>query len=234
MAAMGAGLGVHGQLGESTGTVLAAVRNIGEFDIRPGCCTLPGQELDEFTQLAFDSNGAGALEWYQLNFAKDLTILQLDKLASGIKPGCDGLMAKPDANTYPGLNGFVNVSPKHTHGHFARAIMESVSASLLRLILQMAGQHPKRIVSTGGGASSDTWLDIKANLIDAEFVRVATSEPACCGAAMIAALAVGWFEHLHKISSVWLTIEKTFRPSLQGRNIYRDWYAKYHRLSLKV
>ena len=64
---------MHGQLSESTGTVLAAIRNIGEFTTRPNCCTLGGQKSDEFSQLAFDSNSAGILEWYQQNFAKDLT-----------------------------------------------------------------------------------------------------------------------------------------------------------------
>ncbi len=234
MAATGAGLGVYGELSESTGTVLAAIGNIGKFAIRPKCCALPGPELDEFNHLAFDTNGAGVLEWYQRNFANNLTIQQLDKLASGIKPGCDGLMAKPNADTYPGLNGFLNVTEKHTHGHFARAIAESVASTLLCLISRMAGRRPKRILSTGGGANSDIWLEIKANVIDAEFVRVATSEPACCGAAMTAAVALGWFDNLHQTSQAWLKTEKTFSPTPQSRNIYGAWHAQYQKLAVNT
>ena len=152
-------------------------------------------------------------------------------MAEDVQPGCNGLLALPSANEYENLEGFQNVNSSHTAGHFARAIMESTTKSLAELIDALYPEgRPKKIVATGGGAKSDPWLQIKADLIDAEFLRVSVPEPACCGAAMIVALAAGWFENLSQACRAWVKIDRTFTPADPARQAYRRWLTEYQKL----
>ena len=66
--------------------------------------------------------------------------------------------------------------------------MESTAKSLDDLVNQLYGKEkPNQIVATGGGAKSDLWLQIKSDLIGAKLIKADCEEPACKGAAMLAA-----------------------------------------------
>ena len=173
----------------------------------------PGTDEGSFYQLAFDGNGASVLEWYQKTYAPSLMLQELDRLAEAVPAGCDGLVALPSANRYPGLEGFTGRSDRHGHGHFARAIMESVANSLLELVkLLFDGQIPEKMVAAGGGAKSALWLQINADLLGTTFITTISPDTACQGAAMIAAKAAGWFDSLNDASESWLAAEKVFHP----------------------
>ena len=111
-------------------------------------------------------------------------------MAEKVNPNCDGLIALPCANKYEKLSGFKNRTNKHSHGHFIRAIMESTAESLAELVNQLCREErPKKIAAAGGGAKSNLWLQIKSDLIGAEFITTDCNELACKGAAMLAVAA---------------------------------------------
>ena len=115
------------------------------------------------------------------------------KMAENIKPDCDGLIALPSANQYKNLAGFKCRTDKHSHGHFIRAIMNSTTKSLAELADGLCqDEKPNRFFATGGGAKSNLWLQLKADVLGAKFVTTNCDEPACRGAAMLAATAAGW------------------------------------------
>jgi len=213
IAAVGAGVPTIAITSESTDTVAACLEYSSEFAPKTGCCMGPGIESGMFYQLAFSSNSAGVLEWYQKNFAAGISIAALLDEAALVPAGADGLTALPSADTYPDLTGFQNASLKHTRGRYVRAILESNAATLADLIAQLCPkERPSRIVATGGGAKSDLWLQIKADLLQIEIVTTNCEEPACRGAAMLAANAVNW----HSISlepHPWISINRIYRPS---------------------
>lgn len=213
VAALGAGAGQVAEVCESTGTVLAAVRYSEDFQPRAGTCLGPSA-LGGWCQMAFDGNGASALQWYHERHADGLTIPQLLELAAAVPPGCDGLTALPCANLHDGLEGFSGRRPSHGHGHYTRAILESTAGTLAELVKMLRPEGPpKSIVATGGGARSDLWLSIKADVLGAEFIRPACQEPACMGAAMIAAVAAGWFKTLWQASISWSAVSARFSPT---------------------
>ncbi len=145
-----------------------------------------GLKPGEFFQLTFDENGAVSLEWYRNLFAPNYSIAELVRLAENVDSTA-GLVALPYSYRYQGLEAFEGITPKHTHGHFVRAIMESVAHTLNKLVHKLAdGRLPETIVSTGGGAKSQYWLSIKSNITaPAKFIPAACEEPACKGAAML-------------------------------------------------
>jgi len=212
IAAIGAGVGQIADLSESTGTVLACVNFSRQYQPANNRCIGPGVNGSYYYQLAFSGNGACVLEWYQKKYAPDMSIEELVKEAEKIESGSQGLIALCSANEYEGLKGFRNIEGHHTRGHFVRAIMESTAASLAELVDGLCGkERPKRIVATGGGAKSDLWLRIKADMLGVEFVTTECAEPACLGASMLAAVATKWVTNTDKASESWISIKKTFQ-----------------------
>jgi sugar (pentulose or hexulose) kinase len=213
VASLGAGVGTIAPFSESTGTILACIGPGKEFKPAARVCVGVGFDPGSYYRLAFDSNGAGVLEWYHATHAPHLSFRELDQLADAVPADCDGLVALPSAHSHTGLDGFRNVAARHTPGHFARAIMASAAASLGELVDRLCpAGRPARIVATGGGAKSDFWLQLKADALGIQFVRTQCEEPACNGAAMLAAVAAGWFPGLAQAGEAWIRASKVFQP----------------------
>jgi len=227
IAAIGAGLGQIADLSESTGTVLACVNFTNRYHPGANFCTGLGINDGEYFQLAFSDNGAASLEWYQKQYAPNLGIDELVKMAESVEIGSDGLIALPMSHRFDDLKGFKNTSDSHKEKHFVRAIMESTAASLAQLVDQLCGQNrPEKIVATGGGARSDLWLQIKADLLGTEFITTRCYEPACMGAAILAAVAAGWFKDIRRASSRLIAAQKSFSPNPIDSKTYLDWYNR--------
>ena len=169
-AAIGAGLGALAEVSISTGTVLAALALVDTVEPRPGCYHGPHTDGRRFYRLAFDADGAGKLENYQRRVAPRKTLEEL--LAAAEK-------ARLEGNPDPVESGVLE-------------ILESVARAHAGLVAQVTGgRRAARVAATGGGARSDLWLRLKAEALAATVVRPAGAEPACLGAAILAAAAAG-------------------------------------------
>ena len=188
----------------------------------------PGADGKKFYQLLFNSNGARSLEWYLDTHATESSLEELDQLAAVVEPGAGGLIALPESHKYEDLSGFLFRKPEHTRGHYARALMESMAASLYTL-LDSLGDGASKILATGGGARSDPWLQLKADMLGIEVIRSASHEAACYGACMFAAVAAGWYNRLGEVSLEWLSIDKSFSPDSRAHDLYRGWPDRYRR-----
>lgn len=174
------------EMSESTGTVIACVNSTDVFKPQKNVCISNSTKPGEYFQLAFNENGGVSLEWYKKLFAPNYSLKKLDEMAEKVGSAA-GLVALPMAYKYKGLEAFEGVTHKHTHGHFVRAIMESVAISLKELILKLNdGEFPTAIASTGGGAKSSYWLQIKSDITNGcQFIPADCEEPACKGAAQL-------------------------------------------------
>ena len=183
---IGAGILQGGRISESTGTVLAAVSYSEGYSPREGIITSPGLDGGHYFRLAFDGNGATAVEWYQKNYAPQKSILELEDEARCIPAGCDGLSALPKSDTYNGLEGFRNIRPEHTPAHFLRAIFESTAATLVQLVDKLDPERQAtEVIPSGGGARNTLWLEIKAGMLQRRYLPQASGELATKGAASI-------------------------------------------------
>ena len=188
MVAIGADLTNSTHIAESTGTVLACVNYRQGFCPRAGINIAPGLRKGYYFQMAFNENGATALEWYQKKFAPGLSIEELLKRAEGIAPGSDGLKASPCSDKFESLSGFRNITDKHSHGHFVRAILESTGLSLRDLVASLDQENlSEAITASGGGARSLLWTHVKADTLNKVFIVPECRELACRGAALIGA-----------------------------------------------
>lgn len=227
MVAVGAG-GVNSKyISESTGTVLACVNYTKDYLPREGINVARGADEHHFFQMAFDENGAQALEWYQRKYAVDSTIAKLMEEAEKIKPGCNGLIAQPKVNVYPGLEGFLEKTGEHGDAHYIRAILESTSFSLLQLIETLDRNYlSDTIIPSGGGAKSKLWLQIKANMLNRTFCVPNSVELACKGAAMLCAVGTSCCDSLEETSGKQMSFREKIEPEPNETEYYKNWCKK--------
>ena len=161
--------------------------------------------------LAYIGGGGLALRWFRDQFfntsagkvlpaAEDL-YPQMLALAEAVAPGSDGLFFSPHLGgricpSSPDMRGaWVGASWSHTQAHFARAILESIAfeyAYYLRILKELVpGIKLVEARVVGGGARSDVWNQIKADVLNVPYQRLQGNEFGTWGAAMIAGKAAG-------------------------------------------
>lgn len=153
--------------------------------------------------------GTYTLTWFMEKIAgqPDQDVKQLqdfyDQAASAIPPGSEGLMAVPYWNSVlgpywdPAASGIiVGWRGIHQRAHLYRAILEGIAFEQ-RLnttgVENALGQFVNRYIAIGGGAQSNLWCQIIADITNKPVFRAATTEAAALGAGILAATAAGWY-----------------------------------------
>lgn len=253
--AIGTGNIEPGIITETTGGALAIVATTDRIvldSMRRVPCHHHAVEGKYFLQPWCPTAGA-ILKWYRDNFgllevevANKIGVDPYDLLtleASKVRPGSDGLIllphfagaASPEFN--PNARGVLfGLTLYHGRGHIIRAIMESI-AYMLRSnveLLEELGIRVKEIRSTGGGARSPLWNQIKSDVLQKPVLTVHTEETATLGVAMLAGLATNTFKSLKDAADSMISIKEKFTPSKVNRDLYDSQYKKYVKLYKSV
>jgi sugar (pentulose or hexulose) kinase len=224
MVAIGAGFQGYDYISESTGTVLASVGIRPTYQVREGVNIAPGLKDNEYFEMSYEENGAVVLEWYQKNYAPDLSIVQLLALAEKIEIGSGGLVALPNANKYNDLKGFMNQAGYHLPAHFARSILESICLSLYGLLKKLdMTDRVKAIIPSGGGAQSKFWIQIKADILNKTFLQPDCNELACKGAAMLGFTGSMHVPDMDEAMKKWVRFEQEINPKPANVEKYKNW-----------
>jgi len=136
-----------------------------------------------------------SLRWFRDNLASGTDYERLTAEASPLTPGSDGLLWTPYlmGERTPHLDGqaraaLVGLTASHTRGHIVRAILEGVAFSLRDsfTIFEEMKVPVKNIRLGGGGARSNLWRQIQADVYGHEVEIVEAEEGAAYGAAILA------------------------------------------------
>jgi len=222
--ALGAGVVRPGMVYDTAGTaaVLAAAadRFVADVQRRALLCmhsVLPGL----YHPLAYIAGGGIALRWFRDQFyntrrgqsqpLEDDLYAEMIAAAEQTPPGAEGLFFSPHLGgricpAAPAMRGaWVGFSWGHTQAHFFRAILESVAyeyAYYLDILRQLLPDlHFAEARAVGGGARSDTWNQIKADVLGIPYQRLQRSEFGTWGSALVAGKAVGMFDDLAEQAS---------------------------------
>lgn len=90
----------------------------------------------------------------------------------------------------------VGWSNDHTKAHFYRSILEGIAFEHRvhkGAMERSLGEPLEKIVVLGGGANSDLWCQIIADVMDSPLMGTQTTEATCLGAAILAASGVDLF-----------------------------------------
>ncbi len=92
------------------------------------------------------------------------------------------------------------------------------------------GTRFREVRVLGGGAKSDLWNQVKADVLGIPYARVTQQEPAILGSAIIAGTAVGLFSDLAETSQRFVEGRGRIEPRAQHHAYYREYAEAYIRL----
>jgi xylulokinase len=122
---------------------------------------------------------------------------------------------------------YVGLTLHHDRADLARAAMEGVVFAMkdsLEVLKEM-NVPCDYAVAAGGGARSDVWLQMQADIFEMDVYRSATKEQACLGAAITAAVGVGLFNNFEEACDVCVAPAlEVFSPLEGNMAIYRQMY----------
>ncbi|SUM02692.1 xylulose kinase [Staphylococcus devriesei] len=188
-----------------------------------------------------------SLNWLKKTFFEDQSFDDIVKQASTSQVGANHLLFAPylaGERTPHGdafiRGSFIGISGSHTKADFARAVLEGITFSLYDSIqlIREAGKEITHITSIGGGAKSEFWLQMQADIFNATIRKLKHEEGPSMGAAMIAAYGLEWFNSFDDCVAQFIEIERTFEPNKEKHdkyeayyNIYRQIYQQTHHLT---
>ena len=188
---------------------------------------------------AYVASGALSVSWFTRTFCADDEDAD-DVLSEGLDrsvPGARGLFFLPylsGASTpywdEDARGAFIGADDGHTRDDFYRAVIEGLvyEIRLLAEGLHSAGSAIEEVHATGGGAASEHWLQIIADVLNLP-VRSSTSpEATALGAAILAASAIGFAgKDLREASARMSHVHRTFTPQPDSVARYESLYRIY-------
>jgi len=178
------------------------------------CHALPNM----WHQMAVLLSASSALSWWcricGLEPSEILTTLPPGEVREEAPLFLPYLSGERTPHSDPGATGsFHGLTHLHSRDDMSYAVLEGVAFAFAdgMAALREAGSDPKCLLAIGGGARSDTWLQLLADILDIQIDRPAGSEvgPAL-GAARLALLSQG------------ISFENVVRPPLLANSFFAD------------
>jgi xylulokinase len=178
----------------------------------------------------------GNYRWFRDQFTEGKTYAALDSEAAQVAAGADGLIFLPclmgalaptwnDAarGTYTGF------TLAHTRGHFIRALLEGSAYAVRDIIKQMqvAGIELRELRVMSGGAKSQLWNQIKADVTGLQVKVPEITETTALGAAFLALVGIGAYGTLTEASEHIVKIRKHIEPDPASSSRYAEAYERY-------
>ncbi len=201
---------------------------------------------DLYACYALSFTGGATLKWFRDNFAElefktaekenKNVYAELDKDVSD-KP--TGILVLPHfagaATPYMDNDSkaaFVGITLETTKFDLYKALMEGTSYEMLlnfNTMKALTGEI-KEIKATGGGATSDVWLQIKADILNTEITALSCKEIGAAGTAALVGVAMGQITDIKESASRMAGVRKLFVPDKGKTLIYEGLYKKYSNL----
>lgn len=181
-----------------------------------------------------------SLEWFKSVFSEkneDFTTL-----LSGIENvpiGANGLLFTPyivgERTPYADSvirGSFIGMDGSHTKKDFVRAVLEGITFSLNESIqiFRESGKNIDTVVSIGGGAKNETWLQMQADIFNVKIAKLSSEQGPGVGAAMLAAVGSGWFATLQECAEVFIEEVKSYEPKAENVAAYEKLFAIYQQV----
>lgn len=182
--------------------------------------------------------GGASVQWFANVLGKSPA--ELSALAAGVGPS--------DAVPFflPHLQGerapiwdsasrgvFARLDGRAGAAEMAQAVLEGVAFSVrwaFKSLQQSAGVSVDAANIGGGGARSDVWSQIKADVLGFALHRTEVLDSAALGAAILAGMGGGVFASLEEAIRALIHIDRSFEPQTRLRSYYDDKFDKYREL----
>lgn len=135
------------------------------------------------------------------------------------------LLVRPPHGSDTARSGTVQgLTLETTRGELIKGMLEGVALqnAQLQRRLESRGLPISRYRVTGGGARTDRWASLCADVLGRPVERPANVESAALGAAIIAGLGIGAFDTLEEGVTALVRVGRVFEPDAGRHRIYRE------------
>ncbi|MDN3017120.1 xylulokinase [Paenibacillus sp. BSR1-1] len=180
-----------------------------------------------------------SLSWFKDTFAGTEAFDQFLEGVEDVPAGSNGLLFTPylvgertphaDSNI---RGSFIGIDAAHERKHFARSVLEGITFSLNESIeiFRNNGKTIDSIISIGGGAKNETWLQMQADIFNAKIEKLTSEQGPGMGAAMLAAYGCGWYPSLKECAQVFIQTAKTYYPVPENVETYKKLFTIYQQV----
>ena len=165
-----------------------------------------------------------------------------DELVNAVPPGSMGLMLQPYWS--PGVRdpgpeakgGIIGFGDVHTRSHIYRAILEGLAYGLkegMQRLEKRNGVKVEKLRVAGGGSQSDAAMQLTADIFGLPAERPHTYETSGLGAAIDAAVGLGYYADFDEAIANMTRVGQVFTPqretSMLYARLYEEVYLKMYR-----
>lgn len=191
---------------------------------------------DQYLLWAFIPAGGLSLRWYRDELAQrrgdDAVYRELDRLAQDVRPGADFSLFFPflqgrSSPVWPTASGtWLGLRGSNTAGHLWRSLMESIAFEYLFWANTLRNENipVNQMIGTGGGSKSPIWNQIKADVMNVEYLIPSHAEGAVLGNALLAAFGVGNIKDMRETIKQWVSFRDVYRPQSALNQFYEKIY----------
>jgi xylulokinase len=175
------------------------------------------------------------LKWFRQNLSTEASFSVLDKEASEVSAGSQGLILLPyflgekTPIHDPLARGvWLGLTLSHSRAHMFRSLLEGVAYGFKHHLAVLAdrGLSVTKARVTNGGARSDLWKQITADVLGLPLEHVAHHPGSSLGAAFIAGMGVGIFQNWEEIDN-FIEIDTVVQPDPVNHERYNRLFKIY-------
>ena len=242
---LGAGLVTEGRACDITGTAADISVYVPEPLYDKRLMHLHSVGTDGWIAFGILDAGGGSLRWFKDVFAPEQVrearargvspYAVLSELAADVEPGSEKLMFFPyllgERTLGSSHSSGVFFGFRYTHGigHCARAIMEGVTFDLKQSLdlIKAKGIRVDEIRAIAGGAQSEVWRSIKANVYGHPVVTLENFEGGLLGAAILAGIGAGIYHDAVSAVDKIVKVGARMEPDLETHQKYQQYYELF-------
>ncbi|MRX71771.1 xylulokinase [Bacillus lacus] len=236
--AIGSGILADGRTLCSIGTsgVVLSYEENGDKDFDGKVHYFNHGEEDAYYTMGVTLAAGYSLSWFKNIFAENENFESLLAGIAEVPPGSNGLLFTPyvagERTPYADAvirGSFIGMDASHQRRDFVRAVLEGITFSLHESIeiFRENGKTIDSIVSIGGGAKNEEWLQMQADIFNADIIKLSSEQGPGMGAAMLAAYGSGWFTTLLQCADAFTSTVKTYKPNSENTVKYQELFSIY-------
>ena len=127
---------------------------------------------------------------------------------------------------------FEGIAREHTGDDFLWAVLEGVAMAMRDILtraIRATATPAREIRVAGGGAQSSAWCQLKADVMNVPVIRTRQRETGLVGAAMAAAVGLGWHRDLAAAADAMSRVDRVFEPRASFAAFYAQRARRYER-----
>lgn len=217
----------------------------GEMKQNNYCCE-PHLLCDRFITLAFNSSAGASLKWYRNNLERERYQEQTSQGGNIYKLLDDECSSEPSSILFlpymagsgtPDMDAFAcgafsGITIGTSKNELYKAVMEGISFDMKHNIerLDSIGIDTKTVQAVGGGARSETLLQIKSDIFGIPVNTLLVSEAGTMGLAILSAVACRDYPDYDSAISHMVKIKKSFLPIPKHTKTYEMKYKQFKKM----